>query len=48
MGGWAGAIVSAQLDPRDPTGALGFVNAVRDLPQKTKAGGRLYVFALPR
>lgn len=48
VGGWAGAIVSAQLDPRDPTGALGFVNAMRDLPGKTKAGGRLYVFALPK
>src|SRR3954469_16566382 len=48
VGGWAGAIVSAQLDPRDPTSALGFVNAMRDLPKKTKAGGRLYVFTLPR
>jgi PQQ-dependent dehydrogenase (methanol/ethanol family) len=47
VGGWAGAIVSAQLDPRDPTAALGMVNAVRDLPGKTRAGGRLYVFALP-
>ncbi|HEV2747058.1 MAG TPA: methanol/ethanol family PQQ-dependent dehydrogenase [Allosphingosinicella sp.] len=48
VGGWAGAIVSAQLDTRDPTAALGFVNAVRDLPDRTKAEGRLYVFALPR
>ncbi|HEY1146267.1 MAG TPA: methanol/ethanol family PQQ-dependent dehydrogenase [Allosphingosinicella sp.] len=48
VGGWAGAIVSGPLDPRDPTGALGFVNAVRDLPGKTTAGGQLYVFALPR
>ncbi|HWH18473.1 MAG TPA: methanol/ethanol family PQQ-dependent dehydrogenase [Allosphingosinicella sp.] len=48
VGGWAGAIVSAGLDPRDPTAALGFVNAVRDLPGRTKAEGRLYVFALPR
>jgi PQQ-dependent dehydrogenase (methanol/ethanol family) len=48
VGGWAGAIVSAQLDPRDPTAALGMVNAVRDLPGKTKAGGKLYVFALPQ
>jgi len=47
VGGWAGAIVAGGLDPRDPTGALGFVNAVRDLPQKTTAGGTLYVFALP-
>jgi PQQ-dependent dehydrogenase (methanol/ethanol family) len=48
VGGWAGAIVSAQMDPRDPTGALGFANAVKDLPMKTTAGGMLYVFTLPR
>jgi hypothetical protein len=36
------------MDPSDPTGALGFVNAVKDLPLKTTAGGILYVFALPR
>jgi PQQ-dependent dehydrogenase (methanol/ethanol family) len=47
VGGWAGAIVSAKLDPGDPSGALGFLNAMRDLPQKTKPGGTLYVFALP-
>ncbi|MDB5722857.1 MAG: methanol dehydrogenase [Alphaproteobacteria bacterium] len=46
VGGWAGALVSAQLDPRDNSAALGFVNAVRDLPNKTKSGGRLFVFAL--
>ena len=34
-------------DPRDGTAALGFVNAMRDLPLQTKAGGKLYVFALP-
>jgi quinoprotein dehydrogenase-associated probable ABC transporter substrate-binding protein len=32
VGGWAGAIVSGNLDPRDPTGALGFVGAVMLLP----------------
>jgi PQQ-dependent dehydrogenase (methanol/ethanol family) len=48
VGGWAGAIVSGPLDPGDPSSALGFVNAVRDLPKRTQAGGRLYVFALPR
>ncbi|MBV8686952.1 MAG: PQQ-dependent dehydrogenase, methanol/ethanol family [Alphaproteobacteria bacterium] len=48
VGGWAGAIVSAQLDPRDPTAALGMVNAMRDLPGRTKPGGTLYVFALPK
>jgi PQQ-dependent dehydrogenase (methanol/ethanol family) len=48
IGGWAGAIVSAQLDPRDPTGALGFNNAVKDLPKRVSAGGMIYVFALPK
>jgi glucose dehydrogenase len=47
VGGWSGAIVSAQLDGRDPTAALGFANAVRDLPRRTQPGGKLYVFTLP-
>ena len=47
VGGWAGAIVSANLDPRDATAALGFVNAMKDLREATKAGGELFVFALP-
>jgi PQQ-dependent dehydrogenase (methanol/ethanol family) len=47
VGGWSGAIVAAGLDPRDPTGALGFVNAMTDLPDATTKGGMLYVFALP-
>ncbi len=46
VGGWAGAIVSARLDPRDGGAALGFVNAMRDLTQVTQPGGMLYVFAL--
>ncbi len=46
VGGWAGAIVSARLDPRDAGAALGFVNAMKDLSQVTQAGGMLYVFAL--
>jgi glucose dehydrogenase len=46
VGGWAGAIVSAGLDPRDGTAALGFVNAMRDLPSATQRGGHLYVFGL--
>ena len=48
IGGWAGAIVSADLDPRDPTAALGFVNATKDLKKRTVKGGTVYVFALPR
>jgi PQQ-dependent dehydrogenase (methanol/ethanol family) len=47
VGGWAGAIVSGQLDARDATAALGFVNAMTDLPKDTPAGGMLYVFGLP-
>jgi PQQ-dependent dehydrogenase (methanol/ethanol family) len=47
VGGWAGAIVAGGLDPRDPTAALGFVNAMADLRQYTARGGTLYVFALP-
>jgi PQQ-dependent dehydrogenase (methanol/ethanol family) len=47
VGGWAGAIMLG-LDPRDSTAALGFVNAMKDLPDKTTLGGMLYVFGLPR
>ncbi|WP_292554037.1 methanol/ethanol family PQQ-dependent dehydrogenase [Mesorhizobium sp.] len=47
VGGWSGAIVAGDLDPRDATAALGFVNAVPDLKQATTPGGTLYVFALP-
>jgi alcohol dehydrogenase (cytochrome c) len=46
VGGWSGAIVAGGLDPRDGTGALGFVNAMTDLPQYTTKGGMLYVFSL--
>jgi PQQ-dependent dehydrogenase (methanol/ethanol family) len=47
VGGWAGAVVSGDLDTRDATAAKGFVNAMKDLPQHTGKGGTLYVFALP-
>jgi glucose dehydrogenase len=47
VGGWAGAVVSGDLDPRDGSAAKGFVNAMADLPQHTGKGGMLYVFALP-
>ncbi|MGN6704323.1 MAG: methanol/ethanol family PQQ-dependent dehydrogenase [Burkholderiaceae bacterium] len=47
VGGWAGAVVSGSLDPRDGTAAKGFVNAMKDLPQHTTTGGALHVFALP-
>ena len=47
VGGWAGAIVSGDLDARDGTSAKGFVNAMKDLPAATTKGGMLYVFKLP-
>jgi lanthanide-dependent methanol dehydrogenase len=47
VGGWAGAIVSADLDPRDQTAGNGWGSAVGDLKQVTTKGGTLYVFALP-
>lgn len=47
VGGWAGAIVAGDLDARDETAALGFVSAMKDLPQHTTKGGTLYVFKLP-
>ena len=47
VGGWAGAIVSGGLDARDSSAALGFANAMKELPQYTTKGGVLYVFSLP-
>ena len=46
VGGWAGGIVAGNLDPADPTAALGFVNAMSDLPAHSTKGGTLYVFSL--
>ena len=47
VGGWAGAIVAGDLDPRDASAAKGFAQAMADLPRHTTKGGTLYVFALP-
>jgi PQQ-dependent dehydrogenase (methanol/ethanol family) len=47
VGGWAGAVVSKDLDVRDSTAGKGFVGAMKDLPQYTTKGGTLYVFSLP-
>jgi lanthanide-dependent methanol dehydrogenase len=47
VGGWSGAIVAGGIDPRDSSAALGFVNAMSDLPAATNKGGTLYVFELP-
>lgn len=46
VGGWSGAIVAGGLDARDSSAAAGFVNAMRDLPDKTTKGGMLYIFGL--
>ncbi|HYP87255.1 MAG TPA: PQQ-dependent dehydrogenase, methanol/ethanol family [Polyangiaceae bacterium] len=46
VGGWAGLVVVNKLDVGDPTAGSGFVVAMKDLPQATKAGGSLLVFAL--
>lgn len=47
VGGWSGAVVAGNLDTKVPFGALGMVNAMKDLPNDTTAGGTLYVFAVP-
>ncbi len=47
VGGWAGAVVSGDLDPNDTTAALGFVGAMGDLPSRVSKGGTLYTFSLP-
>jgi lanthanide-dependent methanol dehydrogenase len=48
VGGWAGAAALGLMPEEDPTIALGFAHAMRDLPDHTSEGGTLYVFALPR
>jgi hypothetical protein len=47
VGGWAGAVVSGDLDTRDGSAAGGMGNLMGDLKQRTTKGGMLYVFALP-
>jgi PQQ-dependent dehydrogenase (methanol/ethanol family) len=46
VGGWSGAIVTADLDPRDATAGNGWGGALADLKQATTRGGMLYVFSL--
>ncbi len=48
VGGWFGAIVSLDLPPDDPFGALGEVGAAyaAGLDKATRKGGTLYVFSL--
>jgi len=47
VGGWAGAVVSGDLDTRDTSAAAGFANVMGDLKARTTKGGMLYVFRLP-
>jgi lanthanide-dependent methanol dehydrogenase len=46
VGGWSGAAALGLMPDVDPFIALGFANAMKDLPQYTAQGGTLYVFAL--
>jgi glucose dehydrogenase len=47
IGGWAGGVVSGDLDTRDVSAGNGWAGAVGDLQQHTQKGGTLYVFSLP-
>ena len=46
VGGWAGAAALGLMPEHDPFIALGFANAMKDLPEYTPQGGMLYVFSL--
>jgi PQQ-dependent dehydrogenase (methanol/ethanol family) len=48
VGGWAGALANAEIDPRIRNSAGGFTGAVNDLPAFTSGGSTLMVFALPQ
>jgi glucose dehydrogenase len=47
VGGWAGAVVSGDLDTRDASAGDGWGNVMSDLSTYTQKGGTLYVFSLP-
>jgi len=47
VGGWAGSVVSGDLDTRDATASNGWGDVMKDLKGRTSKGGTLYVFALP-
>jgi PQQ-dependent dehydrogenase (methanol/ethanol family) len=47
VGGWAGAVVSGDLDTRDQTAGNGWGEIMKDLPRYTGKGGTLFVFVLP-
>jgi glucose dehydrogenase len=46
VGGWPGAIVTADLDVRDATAANGWGGVLGDLKSATTRGGILYVFSI--
>jgi PQQ-dependent dehydrogenase (methanol/ethanol family) len=46
-GSVAGQVAQNSIDVRDATAAQGYANALRDLLPPKRAGGMLYVFALP-
>src|SRR5665213_743385 len=48
IGGWAGALANAEIDPQVRNGALGYTGAVSDLPAYTSGGSTLLVFGLPK
>ncbi len=47
VGGWAGAAALGIMPEADPFIALGFADAMKDLPDYTAEGGTLHVFSLP-
>ena len=47
VGGWAGAVVSGDLDTQDASAGNGWGGAMADLSRYTQKGGAVYVFALP-
>jgi PQQ-dependent dehydrogenase (methanol/ethanol family) len=48
VGGLAGVVANAQIDPQVRNGALGYTGAMSDLPAYTSGGSTLLVFALPK
>ena len=49
IGGWAGVVVSKNLDTRDPLAAKGWGNMTAELKKvSNKGAGTLFVFALPK
>jgi PQQ-dependent dehydrogenase (methanol/ethanol family) len=47
VGGWAGAVVTGDLDTRDQTAGNGWGHMMKDLPAHSSKGGTLFVFSLP-